>query len=572
MENNLLALGVGNGSAVEAIKAKSDHLRGALAEELRNDSTHLTGESVQLLKFHGSYEQEDRDLRAARKSAGVEKAYQFMIRSRIPGGVLTAEQYLVHDDLAQRYGTGTVRLTTRQGIQLHGVLKGDLRETIRSINEALLSTLAACGDVNRNVMACPAPLADRAHARIHETAQEIMQRLSPQTRAYHEIWLDGERVETDAEADVEPIYGPTYLPRKFKVAVALGGDNCVDVFSNDVGLVAALEGERLAGFTIVIGGGLGMTHNKPQTYPRAASPFCFVTPDDVLATVEAIVTVQRDYGDRVNRRHARLKYLVAERGVAWYREEVEARLGRRLDDPRPIEFDDVDDHLGWHRQSDGRSYLGLFVQSGRIVDDGETRLRTGLRRAIEAARPGVRITGQQNLLLVNIADAQRADVEQILRSHGVQVDLDQLGVSRFSMACPAMPTCGQAVAEGERALPVLLERLETALAELGLAGERLGMRMTGCPNGCARPYMGDIGIVGRSAGLYDVFLGGDWNNTRLNAQFAQSVRYDAIIPALRPLLEYWKQGRIEGETFGDFAHRVGFEALRDWAAAATVVA
>jgi sulfite reductase (ferredoxin) len=288
--------------------------------------------------------------------------------------------------------------------------------------------------------------------------------------------------------------------------------------------------------------------------------------------VEAIVTVQRDYGDRVNRRHARLKYLVAERGVAWYREEVEARLGRRLDDPRPIEFDDVDDHLGWHRQSDGRSYLGLFVQSGRIVDDGETRLRTGLRRAIEAARPGVRITGQQNLLLVNIADAQRADVEQILRSHGVQVDLDQLGVSRFSMACPAMPTCGQAVAEGERALPVLLERLETALAELGLAGERLGMRMTGCPNGCARPYMGDIGIVGRSAGLYDVFLGGDWNNTRLNAQFAQSVRYDAIIPALRPLLEYWKQGRIEGETFGDFAHRVGFEALRDWAAAATVVA
>ena len=543
-----------------------------LAEELRNDATHLTGDSVQLLKFHGSYEQEDRDARGARKSAGVEKAYQFMIRSRIPGGVLTAEQYLVHDDLAQRYGNGTVRLTTRQAIQLHGVLKVDLAETIRSISETLLSTLAACGDVNRNVMACPAPLADRAHARIHETAYEIMQRLSPKTRAYHEIWVDGERIESDPEPEVEPIYGPTYLPRKFKVAVALGGDNCVDVFSNDIGLVAALDGEQLAGFTIVIGGGLGMTHNKPQTFPRAATPFCFVKPDDVLATVEAIVTVQRDYGDRVNRRHARMKYLVADRGIAWFRQEVEARLGRSLDDPRPIRFDDVDDHLGWHRQADGRWYLGLFVQSGRIVDEGDMRLRTGVRRAIEAARPGVRITGQQNLLLVDIAGAQRAEVERILRSHGVHVDPEQLGVRRFSMACPAMPTCGQAVAEGERALPLLLERLETALAELGLAGERLGVRMTGCPNGCARPYMGDIGIVGRSAGLYDLFLGGDWNNTRLNATFAQGVRYDAIVPALRPLLEHWKRARSGGETFGDFAHRVGFEALRESAATAAVVA
>jgi sulfite reductase (ferredoxin) len=563
MENDLLALGAGNGSAVEAIKANSDYLRGELAEELRNDSTHLTGESAQLLKFHGSYQQENRDARAARKAAGVEKAYQFMIRSRIPGGVMTADQYLLHDDLAERYGNGTVRLTTRQGIQLHGVLKGDVRETIRSINQALLSTLAACGDVNRNVMACPAPLADRAHARIHETAQDIMQRLAPKSRAYHEIWLDGERADTNGEPEVEPIYGSSYLPRKFKIAVALGGDNCVDVFSNDVGLVAALDGERLAGFTIVIGGGLGMTHNKPQTYPRAATPLCFAKPDEAIATVEAIVTVQRDYGDRVNRRHARLKYLVAERGIAWFREQVEARLGRRLDDPRQIEFDDVDDHLGWHRQSDGGWYLGLFVQSGRIVDDVAVRLRSGVRRAIETARPGVRITGQQNLLLVDIDGAERAEVERIFRSHGIEVDPERLGVRRFSMACPAAPTCGLAVAEAERALPVLLERLENVLSELGLGGERLGVRMTGCPNGCARPYMGDIGIVGRSAGLYDVFLGGDWTNTRLNAKFAESVRYDAIVPALRPLLERWKGARSDGETFGDFAHRIGFEALRD---------
>jgi sulfite reductase (ferredoxin) len=563
MDKDLISLGLGQGSKVEAMKLASHYLRGELAGELASDTTHLTEESIQLLKFHGSYEQEDRDQRAARKAAGEEKAYQFMIRSRIPGGVLTSEQYLVHDDLASKYGNGTVRLTTRQSIQLHGVLKRNLRSTIREINDALLSTLAACGDVNRNVMGCPAPLTDRAHAHILETVNAIMHHLTPHTGAYHELWLNGERVDPQAAANEdEPIYGPTYLPRKFKIGVAHAGDNCVDVFTQDIGLISVLEGDRLAGFTLVIGGGMGMTHNKPNTYPRAALPLCFVRPDEVIPVVEAIVTVQRDYGDRTDRKHARMKYVVAERGIPWYREQVEERLGRKLADPLPIAFENVDDHLGWNRQADGRYYLGVFVQSGRIKDDGAFRLRSGLRRLAETLRPGIRITGQQNLLITDIAADQRAQVEDIMRTHGVELDLQRLGVSRFSMACPASPTCGLAVAESERALPKLLEELEAELNALGLGGERLSVRITGCPNGCARPYMGDIGFVGRSAGLYDVFLGGDWQNTRLNAQYASGVRYEQLIPFLRPLLSDWRAQRSGDETFGAFAHRVGFDALR----------
>ncbi|HTV73396.1 MAG TPA: NADPH-dependent assimilatory sulfite reductase hemoprotein subunit [Candidatus Acidoferrales bacterium] len=563
MDKDLITLGPGKGSKVEAIKLASHYLRGDLAEVFAADTTHIDEDAANLLKFHGSYQQEDRDQRAARKAAGEEKAYQFMIRSRIPGGVLTAEQYLAHDDLAGKYGNGTVRLTTRQSIQLHGVLKHNLRSTIREINDALLSTLAACGDVNRNVMGCPAPLADRAQAHILETVNAIMHHLAPHTHAYHELWLNGERVDPHAAAnDDEPIYGPTYLPRKFKIGVAHGGDNCVDVFTQDIGLISMLEGDRLAGFTLVIGGGMGMTHNKPNTYPHAALPLCFVTPEEVIPVVEAIVTVQRDYGDRTDRKHARMKYVVAERGIPWYRQRVEERLGRKLADPRAIAFDNVDDHLGWHRQADGAYYLGVFVQSGRIKDDGTFRLRSGLRQLVETLKPGIRITGQQNLLITDIAADQRTQVEDILRTHGVEVDPERLGVSRFSMACPASPTCGLAVAESERALPKLLEELEAELASLGLSGERLSVRITGCPNGCARPYMGDIGFVGRSAGLYDVFLGGDWQNTRLNAHYAAGVRYEQLIPSLRPLLLDWRERRMGDETFGAFVHRVGFDALR----------
>lgn len=565
MEKDLASLGPGLGSKVEALKVESEYLRGDLVEQLANEASHLTEEGIQLLKFHGSYQQEDRDQRAARKAAGQEKAWQFMIRSRIPGGVMTSAQYLTHDDIARRYGNGTVRLTTRQSIQLHGVLKKNLRSTIREINDALLSTLAACGDVNRNVMGCPAPLSDRAHARIHETVYSIMKHLTPHTRAYYEIWIDGERLDTGKQdkTEHEPIYGSTYLPRKFKVGVAHAGDNCIDVFTQDIGLVSVISGDRLEGFTVVIGGGMGMTHNKPKTYPCAAKPFCFIEPEDVLPLVEAIVTVQRDHGDRTDRKHARMKYVVAERGIPWFREQVEARLGRELLDPRPIVIENVDDHLGKHRQADGNWFFGLFIQSGRIKDEGDFRLRTALCRIAQEVNPGMRITAQQNLLFTDLTQEQYARIESLLREHGVEVDLARLGVTRYSMACPAAPTCGLAVAEGERALPALLAQIESELHALELSDERLSIRMTGCPNGCARPYMGDVGLVGRSAGLYDVFLGGDWENTHLNAHFASGIRYENIAEFLRPLLTKWKTGRLAGEAFGNYAHRVGFNALHD---------
>ena len=524
-KNNLISLGEGVGSKVERIKIESNNLRGHIQEELDQDTSHFSEDQVQLIKFHGMYQQEDRDARQQRKAAGSEKAYQFMIRSRIPGGVVTAEQYLTEDELAGRYANGTLRITTRQGFQLHGVLKGDLHSTIHTINEALLSTLAACGDVNRNVMACPAPAADRAQAQVEEIAHRIAMRLAPRSHAYHEIWVDGEQLDTVAlEQETEPIYGPTYLPRKFKMGVAFPGDNCIDIYTQDIGLVACLEGEQLDGFTVLVGGGMGMTHGKTETYPRLATPLCYATVDEVLAVVETIVTIQRDYGDRQNRKHARMKYVVEERGIAWFRAELEQRLGHSVQDPRPLTWHDVEDHLGWHAQGDGRWFLGLFVENGRIKDSSTMRMRSGLRQAIEEFRPGIRLTAQQNILLTDITEAQRGPLTTLLASHDIPTNPAELGILRLSMACPALPTCGLALAEAERALPAVVQQIEADLQALGLANESLSIRMTGCPNGCARPYMGDIGIVGRTKDIYNIYLGGDLLNTRLNTLYAPSVR------------------------------------------------
>jgi sulfite reductase (ferredoxin) len=568
--NDLLHLGAGGGSKVERIKKESRYLRGQILEELQQESARFSEEQVQLLKFHGTYQQENRDLRQARKAAGEEKAYQFMVRSRIPGGVLTPEQYLVEDELAGRYANGTLRITTRQGIQLHGVLKGNLHATIHGINEALLSTLAACGDVNRNVMACPAPTASRAHARVHEIAHTIAMHLAPRSRAYHEIWIDGEQVATvqQPEDQVEPIYGPTYLPRKFKIGVAFPGDNCIDVYTQDIGLVAHLEDgpsagdERLAGFTVLIGGGMGMTHGKAETYPHLAQPLCYATTDEVVEVVETIVTIQRDYGDRQNRKHARMKYVVAERGVPWFRAELEHRLGRSVQEPRPLAWRDVEDHLGWHEQGDGRWFLGLYVENGRVKDVGSERLRTGLREVIAEFRPGIHLTAQQNILLTDIAEEQRALLDARLAEYGIVTDPNRLGLRRLALACPALPTCGLALAEAERVSHGVVSQIEEELRVLGLASEPVSIRMTGCPNGCARPYMGDIGIVGRSKDIYNIYLGGDQANTRLNALYASLVHFNDLAATVRPLLQIWRDDRQEGETFGDFAHRVGVEHLR----------
>ncbi len=558
MSDNLLSLDNGAGSVNEEIKLRADHLRGTIAAELANPDDSFGEDNVQLLKFHGSYQQDDRDQRRTRKAEGIGKAHQFMVRSRIPGGILSAAQYLLHDELASHYGNSTLRLTTRQGIQLHGVLKTDLRATIRAINDALLSTLAACGDVNRNVMACPAPAADTGYARAAEYARRLAEHLAPRGRAYHEIWLDGEKVEGP---DEEPLYGPTYLPRKFKMGVASPSDNCVDAYTQDIGFVAEMVGRELAGFTVLIGGGMGSTHGKQETYPRLGTPLCFARPDDVLPIAETILTVYRDYGDRRNRKHARMKYVVEECGIDWFRHEVEQRLGVSLEAPHPVRFEEAHDHLGWHRQADDDWYLGVYVENGRVVDRPASLLRSALRSAILRFSPGVRITGQQNLLLTNIADSARAGVDALFATHGVETDPEALGLRRRAMACPALPTCGLAVAEAERALPDLVRSIEHELREFGLENEPIDIRMTGCPNGCARPRMAEIGIVGRSLGLYDVFLGGDPTNSRLNQLFAQGVRSENIVSTLRPAFIRWRWERRAGERLGDFAARYGLDAL-----------
>ncbi len=563
--NALIGLGPGLGSKVEHVKGESNYLRGQIAEELVQDTTHFSEAHVQLIKFHGIYQQEDRDVRQTRKAAGEEKAYQFMIRSRIPGGVLTSEQYLVEDELAGQCANSTLRITTRQGFQLHGVLKGDVHSTIHTINESLLSTLAACGDVNRNVMACPAPAANRTQAQVEETARRIAMHLAPRSHAYHEIWIDGQQVETvklPEGEETEPIYGPTYLPRKFKIGVAFPGDNCIDVYTQDIGLVACLEGEQLDGFTILVGGGMGMTHGKSETFPRLATPLCYATVDEVLSVVETIVTIQRDYGDRQNRKHARMKYVVEERGIAWFRAELERRLGYSVQDPRELSWHDVEDHLGWHAQGDGRWFLGLYVENGRIKDDATIRLRTGLRHAIAEFRPGIRLTPQQNILFTDLLEAQCGPLTALLATYGIPTDLAEVGTRRFALACPALPTCGLALAEAERALPAVIRQIEADLDALGLAHEPLSVRMTGCPNGCARPYMGDIGFVGRTKDVYNVYVGGDILNTRLNTLYAASVHLKDLATTVRPLLALWRDERTAGETFGDFCYRVGLAYLR----------
>src|SRR5205823_3214873 len=428
-------------SAVEQIKQASRGLRGSLAPELAAGTSHFEDEAAQLLKFHGVYQQDDRDARRQRSDAGLEPDYAFMVRCKIPGGVLTARQYLVLDELAGRFGNGTLRVTTRQDNQFHGVVKGDLKATIRALNDALVTTLGACGDVERNVMCCPAPLPGTLRDQVLQVARRISDHLLPRSRAYHEIWLNGERVESGVpDAQPDPIYGERYLPRKFKTAIAFPDDNCTDVYSNDLGFLAIPDGDRIAGFNVLVGGGLGMTHGKKLTYPRLADPLGFAAPEDVVQVAEAVLTVQRDYGDRRDRRHARLKYLLDDRGLHWFRAQVERRLGRALPPPAAVRVSDVHDHLGWHQQREGRWFYGLFVENGRILDTEDVRLRTALRRIVKMFDAGVHFTPQQNVLLTGIPDGRRAALEGVLAHHGVRSTGAISTVRRWSMACPALPT------------------------------------------------------------------------------------------------------------------------------------
>jgi len=550
-------------SAVEKVKAESRGLRGSLADELALRADRFSDAGAQLLKFHGTYQQEDRDQRRERRGTDSEPDHQFMVRLKIPGGVLTGEQYLVIDELADRYGNGTLRVTTRQGNQFHGVLKGDLKETIRSVNDVLVTTLGACGDVVRNVISCPAPLAGGLREEVQRVARQVSDHLLPRTRAYHEIWLDGEPVAGGPPGgEPDPIYGTRYLPRKFKVAFAFPDDNCCDVHSNDLGFLVVAQGDRLTGFNVLVGGGMGRTHGKTDTYPRLADTLGFATTGEVREVAEAVVKVQRDHGNRGDRRHARLKYLLDKQGLDWFRDQVERQLGRPLAPAASVQVSDIEDHLAWHEQGRGRSFLGVFIENGRIRDGVDRRLRSALRRVVETVGGGVRFTPQQNLLLTDIPDRQRRVVDGILADHGVESHTALSAVRRWSMACPALPTCGLAVAEAERVLPDVIAELEAELERLGVADAALTVRMTGCPNGCARPYTADLAFVGRSLHKYGLFVGGSMLGTRLGTLYADLVPRDRLVATVRPLFERYRDERLDEERFGDFCHRVGIEALR----------
>jgi sulfite reductase (NADPH) hemoprotein beta-component len=550
----------------EHIKEASRYLRGTLAEGLAEDTTaSITEDDAQLVKFHGMYLQDDRDLRGERMRKKMEKAFAFMIRVRISGGVLNPEQWQALDRVARLYANGTMRITTRQTIQLHGIIKFNLRETLRAIDKELLSTIAACGDVNRNVMCNVNPHQSKAHAAAMSLARAVSDHLEPRTGAYREIWLDGEKIAggEPEDAEVEPIYGKTYLPRKFKIAFAVPPENDVDIFANDLGFIAILNKKNeIEGWNVSVGGGMGMTHGVPETYPRTADVMGFCRTEDVIAVAEAVVTVQRDWGDRANRAHARLKYTIDDRGLDAFRAEVERRVGKSLEKPRPFRFDSTGDRYGWTEGEGDRQHLTLFVQNGRVADHaGSTQTMTALRRIAEIHDGEFRLTGNQNVVIANIAPDKCAAVEALIVEHGVATGISAL--RRNSMACVALPTCGLALAESERYLPDLITALEQRVAAHGLADDDIVIRMTGCPNGCARPYLAEIGLVGKGPGRYNLYLGAAFDGTRLNKLFAEDLDHDGIVTALDPVFAAYAADRQKGERFGDFCIRAGFVAATE---------
>ncbi|MBY0336003.1 MAG: NADPH-dependent assimilatory sulfite reductase hemoprotein subunit [Acetobacteraceae bacterium] len=544
------------GSGVEAIKASSNGLRGSVAEELAAPGAKggLSEAAYTLLKFHGTYEQFDRDSATARKQAGEDKDWSFMVRVRMPAGRLTAAQWLALDDLAGRHADATLKLTTRQGVQFHTIRRGTLATAIAEVDRALLTTLAACGDVVRNVITSPAPIRDAIHARLEEEARRLSSALLPRTRAHHEIFL-GE--EPAAEEAPDPLYGPTYLPRKFKIALAHPGDNTPDLLANDLGFLAVAEGDRIAGWIVTLGGGMGMTHNKPATFPRLADAVALIGPDEVLEVARAAVRLSRDHGDRTDRKHARLKYVLAERGAEWARATLSADLGRDLGPPPPLPRLHLPELLGWQPQGDGRFWLGVPVPGGRV--DGA--LRAALRAIVARFGADPIVTPQQDVLLSNLRAGDRAAAEALLAEAGVTPADRLTPLARWTLACTALPTCGQALAEGERVRGEVLAQVQAALDRHGVGDRRVSLRITGCPNGCARPYAGDIGVVGRAPGLYTLFVGGDFEGTRLSFPVADKVALERIGATLEPLVARWA-ALGAGEGFGAFCTRLGPDAAR----------
>ena len=556
-------------TAVEHIKANSNYLRGTIVESLADRATGgLAEDDTQLSKFHGFYQQDDRDQRSDRARRKLEPALSFMIRVRVPGGTTSPEQWLTMDAIAGEFANETIRLTTRQAFQFHGVLKNDLKPTIRRINESLLDTIAACGDVNRNVMCSPLADASAVHQAASDTAAAISARLTPATGAYREIWLDGEKLaggpETAPETEeTEPVYGKTYLPRKFKIAVAIPPLNDVDAFAQDLAFIAIESGGKLAGFNVAVGGGMGMSHGEPETYPRVADVIGFCTVDQAVDVAEQVVRVQRDFGDRSNRKHARLKYTIDDRGeggLDWFRGELHDRLGFRLQDERPFRFVRRGDAIGWQRNSNGDWTLTLFIPEGRIRnagDTGEHRLRSGLRELASRYVREFRLTPNQNLIAAGITDADRPALEDLLARHGIDRLQHVSAMRQQAVACVALPTCGLAMAEAERYLPELGARIDDLLQRHDLADEPVSVRVSGCPNGCSRPYLAEVALVGKAPGRYNLHLGGDALGRRLNRLVGESLAEEQILATLDAELARFAAERQPGEPFGDFVHRVG---------------
>jgi sulfite reductase (NADPH) hemoprotein beta-component len=544
----------------ERIKEASEYLRGTLAEGLREEVTGaIIEDDAQLVKFHGMYLQDDRDLRGERSGKKMEKAFAFMLRVRISGGVLTSPQYLALDKVARDYGNHTMRITTRQTIQLHGVIKSNLKATLRTIDAVALSTIAACGDVNRNVICNPNPHQSKAHRAAYELAVALSDHLVPRTPAYREIWLDGERIAGGEDEAVEPIYGKTYLPRKFKIAVAVPPSNDIDVFANDLGFIAIVDRKgAVAGWNVVVGGGMGMTHGEPETYPRTADVMGFCKTADVRAVAEAVVTVQRDWGDRSDRKHARLKYTIDDRGLDAFRAEVERRAGVKLAAAKPYVFTSTGDRYGWMQSEDGLHHLTLYIENGRLRDAPGRPMLTGLRKIAEMHDGGIHLTANQNAIVANVPEHSRAAIDRIAAEHGLKPPLT--GLRRNAMACVALPTCGLALAESERYLPDLLTALEARLAAHDLAEDDIVIRMTGCPNGCARPYLAEIGLVGKGPGRYNLYLGAAFDGSRMSKLYAEDLQEDAILTTLEPLFAAYAKDRKGDEHFGDFCIRAGYVA------------
>lgn len=548
-------------SANEGIKTRSNYLRGTIEQGLADSSTgSMSEDDQQLLKFHGTYQQDDRDLRPDRRKHRLEKAYSFMIRIRVPGGVATPHQWLEVDRLAEQFANGTIKLTTRQAFQFHGIIKTNLKRTMREINQAAMDTVAACGDVNRNVMCNPNPYLSSVHEEVLKAAQDISAHLTPATRAYHEIWLDGEKVETSEQEEQEPIYGKTYLPRKFKITIAVPPSNDVDVFANCLSFIAIVENGKLVGYNVAVGGGMGSTHGNEATYPRLADVIGFCTPDQIVDVSEKVVLVQRDYGDRTDRKHSRFKYTVDDRGADWILAKLNEYLGYELGPVRPYEFKDNGDRFGWVEDENGNFHYTLFVEGGRVLDSPAFPIRTGLREIAKIHGGDFRLTANQNLIIANISAKKRAEVEALLEKYGMHRSHERSALRLASIACVALPTCGLALAEAERYLPEVVTELEEELENAGLRHDSITIRMTGCPNGCGRPFISEIGFVGRGPDKYNLYLGGGHAGQRLSKLYRQDVHSNEIRALLSPIFQRYAKERNEGEHFGDFVIRAGYVA------------